>query len=314
MLLVNPIWRGSGHTDPQKGEAGGAQDKGQAVSPPDIDASAPLDPSGRHSQHQSGRDCRPTPLGQAEQHAPDATHRRHAGSINRVLTLPIQEVVAATPRACIVRLDLQGQPFKYAAGQAVLVANHGHEQRRPYSLAGSPSDAERDGCLELLVGLKGSHHPGPHLTLAVGQRVDVEGPVGQFTLPDQARPPHFVFVAGGTGIAPLRAMLHGALEQSGSTIGVLYSARTPGEFAYETELRALAARGRIELLQTVTRGGEDDWPGRRGRIGRRDLETLVHDRATWCFICGPRTLLDEIPRLLGDIGVARDRIRIEEWG
>jgi ferredoxin-NADP reductase len=93
----------------------------------------------------------------------------------------------------------------------------------------------------------------------------------------------------------------------------VYSARTPDEFAYEDEFKALAASGRIELRQTVTRPEGTGWSGARGRIDRDALSTLVHDVETLCFVCGPASMVDEIPRLLGEIGIARDKIKIEEW-
>jgi ferredoxin-NADP reductase len=94
---------------------------------------------------------------------------------------------------------------------------------------------------------------------------------------------------------------------------LFYSARTPDEFAYEDELRALARSGQIELRQTVTRATGDDWTGARGRIGRSALQELVHDQATLCFICGPPALVDDMPKLLEELGVPRSRIRLEEW-
>ena len=231
-----------------------------------------------------------------------------------MVTLTIRDVIAATPRARIVRLDLGGRAFPFAPGQAVMVADHGSSERpRPYSLASAPEDAARDGWLELLVGVKPSGAAGPHLTLAPGQRVDVDGPIGQFTFPEESPEQRFAFVAGGTGIAPLRAMLHRALARAGAGIAVLYSARTRDEFAYEDELRALAAAGRLELHQTVTRGGDDGWTGPRGRLGRADLAPLVRDPDTLCFICGPPPLVEDIPKLLGELGVAPERIRVEMW-
>ncbi len=230
-----------------------------------------------------------------------------------MVTLTINDVIAATPRARIVRLDLGGRAFPFAPGQAVMVADHGSRERpRPYSLASAPEDAARDGWLELLIGLKPSGDAGPHLTLVPGQRVDVDRPIGQFTFPEGSAERRFAFVAGGTGIAPLRAMLHRALARADAGIAVLYSARTPDEFAYEEELRALAAAGRLELHQTVTRGG-DGWTGPRGRLGRADLAPLVRDPETLCFVCGPPALVEEIPKLLGELGVAQERIRIETW-
>jgi NAD(P)H-flavin reductase len=231
-----------------------------------------------------------------------------------VLTLTLRDVLPATPRARIARLDLDRQPFAYAAGQAVLVASHGAEKRRPYSIASAPEDARRDGLVELLVGLNDDGVPGPHLVLEPGTLVDVEGPLGTFTFPNDPAERRFAFIAGGTGIAPLRAMLRHALYLPHRNIGLFYSARTPDEFAFETELRDLAGAGRIELHQTVTRAADDaDWSGARGRLDRAALAELIHDPETLCFICGPAAMVDEMPRVLEELGIPRERIRMEEW-
>ena len=220
----------------------------------------------------------------------------------------------ATPRARTVLIDLAGTPFPYLPGQAVLIASHDAEHRRPYSIAAAPDDAEREDCLELLVGVDAEGHAGPDLVLAPGGLVDVEGPLGRFTFPMEPQERRFLFIAGGTGISPLRAMLRHALRVPHEAIGLLFSARTPAEFAYEQELRALAERGEIELQLRVTREvGQDDWTGTRGRIGRDDLAPLVHGRATLCFVCGPPALVQEIPQLLEELGVTRERIKKEEW-
>jgi ferredoxin-NADP reductase len=231
-----------------------------------------------------------------------------------LLTLPIREVLPATPRARIVRVDLERERFPYLPGQALLIATHGYEQRQPYSMAGAPEDAEHDRWLELLVRVDPEGSPGPHLTLEPGAIVDIEGPFGGFTFPPEPEDRRFVFIAGGTGIAPLRAMLRHALHGPHEQIGLFYSARTPGEFAYERELQSLAREGRIELRQTVTRDvASDNWTGARGRIRISDLAPLIHHSATMCFVCGPPALVQEMPSLLGELGIPRHRVRIEAW-
>jgi ferredoxin-NADP reductase len=230
------------------------------------------------------------------------------------LTLTIREILPATPRARIVRLELGGRRFGYQPGQAVMVGSHAQPKRKPYSLASAPEDAVRDGALELLVGLEADGSAGDHLALAPGEMVDVDGPIGGFVFPDRPRERRFLFVAGGTGIAPLRAMLRHALRLEHAEIGLLYSARTPTEFAYREELATLARAGAIDLRQTVTRASDHDWFGSRGRITRTELAPLVHDPETLCFVCGPPSLVDDIPRALVALGIARERIRIEEWG
>jgi NAD(P)H-flavin reductase len=229
-----------------------------------------------------------------------------------LLTRPIIEVVPATPRARIVRIGLEGQPFPYLPGQAIMIGPHGHEKKRPYSIADAPEQALREDRLELLIGVDADGHAG-HLSLEPGTLVDLQGPLGRFTFPDQPAERRFLFIGGGTGISPLRAMLRHALNVPHDKIGLLFSARAAGEFAYEQELRGLAAEGRIELRLAVTRDVPDHWDGRRGRFSADDLAPLVHGSETLCFVCGPPALVEDIPQVLGELGVAKERIRTEEW-
>ena len=205
-----------------------------------------------------------------------------------------------------------GDGFDYAPGQAVLVAPHGVAERRPFSIASAPEDAKRSGVIDLLVGTGDSDtdwvfDPSPD------DRVDVEGPIGSFTFPREPHGRRFLFVAGGTGISPLRAMLRHALGIPHDRIALLYSARTPGEFAFDGEFRALAGAGAIELVQTVTRDGGGGWTGLRGRIAVESLRGLVDDPETLCFVCGTASMVDEVPKLLAQVGIRNELIRIEEW-
>ena len=231
-----------------------------------------------------------------------------------LLTLPIRDVQPATPRARLVRVDLAGRRFPYEPGQAILVARRGYEPRETaYSIAAPPEEAARNGWLELLVGVDDTGTPGPHLHLESGSLVDVEGPIGRFTFPHEPADAPSVFIAGGTGIAPLRAMIRSALASATRRIGLLYSVRTPGDFAFDQEWRALARAGRIEYRQTVTRDAASEWTGHRGRIGIGDLAPLVHGGSTRCFVCGPPSMVEDVPRLLKNLGVPSDRVYIEEW-
>ena len=211
-------------------------------------------------------------------------------------------------------LDLQGIDFRFEPGQAVLIGDHGQDVRRPYSLASSPERVAEARRLELLVGVDANGGAGPHLSLAPGSRVDVEGPVGAFTFPPILSHRRLLFVAGGTGIAPLRAMLDHALRaHPAERVSLLYSARRADEFAFVDEFRDREHAGRLEFHPTVTR--EDGaWAGGRGRIGRAHFEAVLHDREdTLCFICGPGPLVTEAVTTLSELGVPRAAIRTEEW-
>jgi NAD(P)H-flavin reductase len=235
--------------------------------------------------------------------------------VSRAVTLPLVDVAQATPRSLLLSLGLHDASFGFFAGQAVIVGAHGQETRRPYSIASSPESAAGTKTLELLVGLDSRGSAGPQFpTLARGTLVDVEGPIGTFTFPAVLTHTRLLFVAGGTGIAPLRAMLDHALRSHpAERISLLYSARRADEFAFMPELRAHEAAGRLELHPTVTR---DDaaWAGGRGRIGRAHFEAVLHDRLdTLCFVCGPSSLVGEAVTTLTELGVPRTAIRTEEW-
>lgn len=230
-------------------------------------------------------------------------------------TRPIVSVARATPRARIVRIDVRGLPFTFEPGQAIWIGAHGQTARKPYSIASSPEDVARQEELELLVGVDPAGAAGPHLPLVDGTLLDIDGPVGRFTFPAEPAAQRFLFIAGGTGISPLRSMLRHSLHVRHAEIGLMYSARQPDEFAYAEELQGMARAGTIELRMTVTRDVErTDWAGTRGRITRDDLAPLVHDGRTLCFVCGPPALVNEMPGVLYQLGVKREFVRTEQWG
>jgi len=230
-------------------------------------------------------------------------------------TFPIREAVPATPRAHILRLDLQGQLFAYRAGQAAYLQPQGADKRRPYSMASSPEETERHGLVEFLVQTGNDLASGltPNL-IEPGTPVVVDGPLGSFMFPDHPREHRFVFIAGGTGIAPLRSMLwHTLLAERDGHVGLIYSVRSPDEFAYMEEFQHLEDEGRIDFRHTVTRAASEGWTGRQGRIDATCLEDLIVPGETLCFLCGPPALVGEIPPQLRRMGVREDQIMMEQW-
>jgi ferredoxin-NADP reductase len=225
--------------------------------------------------------------------------------------LTVQETFRATPRATVFRLALNGQPFAYQPGQAILVGEAGG-RKRAFSLADAPERARALGFLEILVG--GLMPGDPLLSVRRGDRLEVDGPVGRFAFPQAPRERQFVFIAGGTGIAPIRSMLHSALAIRGSHIVVLYSARTAEEFAYLDELTALSRAGRLSLQLTVTRAPQtDSWAGLRGRFATDRFCAGTLQAGARFFICGPRDMALDAQRGLLASGVAADRIVVEDW-
>jgi ferredoxin-NADP reductase len=228
-----------------------------------------------------------------------------------VLELRVCSVRQATASARIIRVDLAGAAFAYEPGQVAVIRPRHDDAGVPYSIASAPAETLQTGCLEFLTRLEPASRLGD---VKRGSRVAVEGPFGSFTFPKKAAERSVLFVAGGTGIAPLRSMIQQAvLTGRQARMHLLYSARTPEDFAYLSELRGLARRGRLDLALTATREVPERWRGDRGRITKERLAPLVDTAAMLCFVCGPVAMVDEVPRMLADLGIERKRIRIEEW-
>ncbi len=227
----------------------------------------------------------------------------------------VREIVHATPRTRIIRLDAGASPFAFAAGQAVMVGLHGSPSRKPYSIASAPWEVERTGIMQLLLQIDDSGALDPHLELAEpGTRLDVEGPFGRFGLPADSLADPLLFVAGGTGIAPLRSMLLERLSRASvPAITVVYSARSPEAFAFRPELDALRDAARVQVHFTVTRDDTGAWPGRRGRIDQDLLRAALPSTDAVCLICGPPRLVSDTKGLLEGIGVRTTRILTEEY-
>jgi CDP-4-dehydro-6-deoxyglucose reductase len=235
-----------------------------------------------------------------------------------MVTAPLLEITAVTPRSRLLVVDLSARAVGFKAGQAVLIGWHGDAERRPYSIAISPEAAAEQARLELLISLDAPGEIARRLReVPRGTLVDLEGPLGTFIFPEPPTHRRLLFVAGGTGIAPLRAMIdHAIRHHADARLSLLYSVRRPDEFAFLDELRGHERSGRLEMHVTVTR--DDDaastWSGGRGRIGRTHFEQVLHDPAgTLCFVCGPPQMVAESVATLKLLGVPETQIRTEGW-
>jgi stearoyl-CoA 9-desaturase NADPH oxidoreductase len=156
---------------------------------------------------------------------------------------------------------------------------------RSYSLTSSPDRA--DGLLTITVqiipdGLVSNQlvgHTQPD------ELVHLEQAGGEFTLP-ATLPAKALFVTAGSGITPVMGMLRSHLDELGDVV-VVHSARTAEDAIFGAELRAMAASGRLRLVERHTQ--RDD------RLDPARLAELVPDlaeRETWA--CGPGDLLDAL--------------------
>lgn len=195
--------------------------------------------------------------------------------------------------------------------------------RRSYSL--SAPVQQTDGRLTLLVrfchGKQGgkNHPPGKGSAYAYGlkpgDRLQYSGPFGDFAIQQGER--EKVFIGGGAGMAPLRAMVRDLLESGASEpIHFWYGARTSTDAPYVDEMEGLAAKfGNFswQLVLSDERGGQG--PGGLVHEAVRDglLQRLPDLQACDFYLCGPPPMLKATRTMLGKLGVAEDRVAFDDF-
>jgi CDP-4-dehydro-6-deoxyglucose reductase, E3 len=171
---------------------------------------------------------------------------------------------------------------------------------RPYSLASDPEDEELELCLNLVPGGPGSLHL---FQLAPGAVVRLTGPWGTFVL-DRAPDAETVFIADGTGIAPIRPMIHRALQTATHPIRLLHGSE--GTPLYARELRALAGSHRAFAVEHVASARLQD------EVVRRWIDA-DDDRRRHFFVCGVGDIVRTLRDLLRRAGYERRAVQYEKW-
>ena len=158
--------------------------------------------------------------------------------------------------------------IKFFPGQylAILVVP-GTEESRSFSMANTPG---REGRFEFVIEVYPDGLFSEHLAteLAIGDRLDVEGPFGTFTLRESHNSP-IVFLGGGAGMAPVLGLLRSMAERGLDRQAVFYyGARGQRDLCFEEELRELERK--IPGLRYVPAlsepAADDEWAGEVGLI------------------------------------------------
>jgi ferredoxin-NADP reductase len=230
----------------------------------------------------------------------------------------VRDIIAETPRVKSFKLDVHDWPG-HRAGQHVdirLTGEDGYQAQRSYSIASPPEEQ----LLGLTVERVENGDVSPYLVddLRAGDQFEVRGPIGGYFVWTVADGGPLCLVAGGSGIAPLMAMLrHRARQENRVPATLLYSSRGLDDVIYRQELDAMAARDHgLRILITLTRQSPVGWSGLRGRIDRAMLAQScpAPERRPKIFVCGPTPFVENVSRFLVELGHDPLAIKTERFG
>jgi ferredoxin-NADP reductase len=216
-----------------------------------------------------------------------------------------------------IEFEMKGVPhFGFVAGQWLsfkAAKPDGEEITRAYSIA-SPPDGDNRFAL-CLNRVQDGFMSNFLCDLEEGAEISCQGPFGDFIL----RPPlrDTIFIATGTGIAPLRSMLHwllaDELRHQGKQLWLVFGNRTERDIYYHQEfLRLSANHSNFHYLPTLSRGGPD-WQGLRGYV-QEYVPGIVQGRTDMhAYICGLDKMIKANRDLLRGLGWDRRSILYEKY-
>lgn len=216
----------------------------------------------------------------------------------QVKTLPcrVQKMERLADDVMVLHLKLPAnERLVYLAGQFLeFLLRDG--ARRSFSMANAPHDAE-------LIQLHVRHVPGgkftDHVFAGMKERdiLRFEGPLGTFFLREDSAKP-IVFVASGTGFAPIKAILEHAFHAGiGRPMTLYWGGRRPKDL-YMNELALdWAGRGLVKYVPVVSDSlPEDRWAGRTGFVHRAVMEDFPDLSGHQVYACGVPVMVDAARR------------------
>ena len=229
----------------------------------------------------------------------------------------IKEIIEESPTTKIFRLWFpEISEFTFKAGQFVMVWDEefknekGIPIKRAYSITSSPSEKR---FIELCVKKSGNMALSDRfMNYKIGKAIGVEGPFGKFIIPDNIK--NAMFIAGGTGIAPLICMIRDLQSNKfKGKIYLLYSFKCPEEFLYKEEITKLETHDNANVLLFVTENMASEWKGNIGRINFETLKKQINHDDMDFFICGPFDFVSSITRDLENLNFKSEKVHKEAW-
>ena len=228
----------------------------------------------------------------------------------------VVDVLTETPRVKTIAFDVADWAGHHA-GQHVdvrLTAEDGYQAERSYSIASAPNGTR----LELTVVRIADGEVSPYLAdeLKSGDRIELRGPVGGYFVwePPQGGP--LLLVAGGSGIAPLMAMIR-LRAAAGSDVDtrLLFSSRNWDDIIYREELERLNGNG-LTVVHTLTSSQPRGWTGYARLVDAAMLAEVGPSPAERprVYVCGPTPFVEAVAEALVHLGHQPQHIKTERFG
>jgi len=191
----------------------------------------------------------------------------------------------------------------FAPGQ-VAVLSVGDEAPAYFAFASAPEDRELEVLVKRKVGASDLL-----FEMQRGQKLELLEVAGHGFDLDAQKGNDLVFVAMGTGVAPLRSALRHVLNRKKEfgQLVVLYGARTPDDFCYSEEIEGWKDAG-VELRQVISKPDGHDWSGPTGYVQSLLDHVLPNLKSPVALVCGSLEMMAQTRDRLEQMGFKPDDV------
>jgi Na+-transporting NADH:ubiquinone oxidoreductase subunit F len=213
---------------------------------------------------------------------------------------------------------VEPKTIDYVPGQYIQLLTPAYEKSseevyRAYSISSDPADKNN---IELIIRLV----PGGICTtycfeyLKVGQEMRFNGPYGEFRLSETEAP--MVFIAGGSGMAPIKCILHDMKNTGNNRKAVYYfGANRVNELCLVDLMKSFESDlTDFSFMPVVAGPGEDEqWDGEKGLVTEAVQRNLKNAPEYEAYLCGSPGMIDAAIKVLLELGVKQENIFFDKF-
>ena len=185
----------------------------------------------------------------------------------------------------------------FIPGQVAVLSVAG-EAPAYFAFASAPEDRELEFLVKQKIGAS-----NVIFDMQLGEKIELLEVTGHGFDLDAQKGNDLVFVAMGTGVAPLRSALRHVLKRKDDfgQLVVLYGARTPDDFCYRDETEGWKDAG-VELRQVISKPDGHDWSGPTGYVQSLLDHVLTDLKSPVALICGSLEMMEQTRDRLAQMG------------
>jgi sulfhydrogenase subunit gamma (sulfur reductase) len=238
----------------------------------------------------------------------DFNHRTQLQHTDRTYKAAITSILRLTDMEKLfhVRIldEVERERFTFLPGQFLMLELPGYGEV-PISISSSPSNR---GFIELCIRRAGAVTSMLHRARA-GARVGIRGPFGTHFPMGQMKGHDILLIAGGLGLAPLRAPIFHVTENRSdfNDVHIVYGTKDPSQLLFDYQYEQWRRVDGVNLSIIVEKPDEN-WKGDVGLITKLlENMTIAPDR-TYAIVCGPPVMFKFVCRQLSQRGVPMHRM------